>query len=111
MGNNGAMEDLTIKENGVDNDKPEETTDVVARLEEEFKDRYTENDAAHKAVQEMKDPAPPVVEDFGGQKDNRPSSRDENSNKRTLSRSTSPSGPPAKRKGIFGCYSYFGFYY
>merc|ERR1712168_438657 len=111
MGNNGAMEDLTIKENGVDNDIPEETKDVVARLEEEFKDRYTDNDAAHKAVQEMKDPAPPVVEDFGGQ-NNRVMPREENSNKRTLSRSTSPYGQPAaKRKGVFGCYSYFVFYY
>jgi len=102
--------------------KTEETTeDIVAKFEEEFKERYTENDAAHKAVQEMKEASPPVVANFGygSHKDSSSSSsrtsREErsSSNKRTRSRSRSksPSGPPLKRKGAFGCYSYFVFYY
>merc|ERR1712121_224713 len=65
---NGVEDEPKVMENDVENLNVEETKDVVARLEEEFKDRYTENDAAHKAVQELKDPAPPVVEDLGVQK-------------------------------------------
>jgi len=100
--------------------KPEETTEeIIARFEEEFKDRYTDNDPAHKAVQDMKEASPPVVPNFGSKDSSssstRTSSRDEHSSSskrtRSRSRSRSPSGPPLKRKGAFGCYSYFVFYY
>merc|ERR1712126_359167 len=100
--------------------KPEETKseDIIAVLEEQFKDRYTENDPAHKAVLDMKEASPPVVVNFGYGSHNSSSSasrvsRDDRSgNKRVRSRSRSKS-PVAtlKRKGMFGCYSYFVFYY
>jgi len=104
--------------------KPEETKseetkpeNIVAALEEKFKDRYTENDPAHKAVLEMKEASPPVVANFGhgshnSSTTNRTSRDDRSGNKRTRSRSRSKSpGPTLKRKGMFGCYSYFVFYY
>jgi len=99
--------------------KPEETKEeIVARFEEEFKERYTENDPAHKAVQDMKEASPPVMANFGSRESTssstRTSSREErSSSKRTRSRSRSKSSdaPPPKRKGAFGYYSYFVFYY
>jgi len=109
------------KESKTEISKPEETTEeIIARFEEEFKDRYTDSDEAHKAVQNMKEASPPVVPNFGSKDSSsssstRTSSRDEHSSSskrtRSRSRSKSPSGPPLKRKGAFGCYSYFVFYY
>ena len=92
------------------------TEDIVSELEEQFKDRYTENDPEHKAVLEMKEASPPVVPNFGYPTHSAPdrTSRNEErpANKRSRSRSRSKS-PTAclKRKGMFGCHSYFVFYY
>ena len=107
------LKDVKIAESAP---QPETSADVVARLEEEFKDRYTEKDAVHTTVMETKDPNPPVISDFGSSRDRdregRTSSRDDHrDSKRTHSRSRSPVGPPAKREGIYGIHSYFVFYY
>jgi len=98
---------------------PEEETQeqIIAKLEEEFKDRYTAKDPVYVSVQELKEVSPPVVTNFGGSsyKDSNSSRTSRNdqssSNHRTRSRSRSPSAVTAKRKGAFGCHSYFVFYY
>merc|ERR1712002_271527 len=94
--------------------------DVVAELEEQFKDRYTENDPEYKAVLEMKEPSPSVIPNFGYPSHDRSTSssdrtsrnEERSSNKRSRSRSRSKSPIASlKRKGMFGCQSYFVFYY
>ena len=39
--------------------------DIIAALEEEFKDRYTQNDPEHTAILKMKEAPPPVVPNYG----------------------------------------------
>merc|ERR1711962_201443 len=122
---NGEEIDETKVESKCESSKPEETNeDILAQFENEFKERYTENDAGYKAVLELKEASPPVVTNFGSSRDSsssssRPSRSDERSSSskrtrsrsRSRSRSKSPSRTPAKRQGAFGCYSYFVFYY
>lgn len=40
--------------------------EIVAELEEQFKDRYTEDDKDYKAELDKKEASPPVVTSFGG---------------------------------------------
>ena len=92
------------------------TEDAVAALEEQFKDRYTENDPDYKAALEAKEASPPVIPNFGygSSSDHRSSERSsrtsESSSKRSRSRSRSPT-VSTKRVGMYDCQSYFVFYY
>jgi len=97
-------------------------TEIVTKLEGEFKERYTAADEEHQTTVETKDPPAPVVSDYTGpnndQKATTPTTGtaprvNGTTNDRKRSRSKSPpyEGEVLKRKGYQGCYSFFVFYY
>jgi len=118
----GETNNETIPTESVTTTTGTENEEIVNQLEEEFKDRYTENEGAEKvdgfkALLEKKDVPPPVVPDYAGTttttttKTNGTTKSPTNDRKRSRSKSPPYEGETLKRKGMYGCYSFFVFYY